>query len=119
MPEHTPAPWWDESGVAHAKAPNWTEEVHACVHPIANQNGEEGDCAHACLCVNSHDALVKKLEQVVLWLERGAANAFKLAENCQFPKLAAAWTADGKNYRAMAADIRKTLALAEQEKTGG
>jgi len=29
----TPGPWWNESGVIHAKDPKrWTPEVHSCVH---------------------------------------------------------------------------------------
>ena len=28
----TDGPWWDESGVIHAKAPHWTPEVHSCDH---------------------------------------------------------------------------------------
>lgn len=51
--KHTPEPWWDESGVAHAKGPSWTEENHSCVHPIANQNGTLNDCERAVACVNA------------------------------------------------------------------
>jgi len=29
----TPGPWWNESGVIHAKGPAWTPENHSCVHP--------------------------------------------------------------------------------------
>lgn len=32
MSKHTPSPWWGESGVIHAKGPNWTPESHSCVH---------------------------------------------------------------------------------------
>ena len=58
----TPRPWWDESGCAHAKAPTWTPTMHACVHPIANQNGQPDDCAWACHCVNVHGVLVAALK---------------------------------------------------------
>ena len=55
--KHTPEPWWDESGVAHAKAPEWTPDHHSCVHPIAEGNSEEGDCARACACVNACEGM--------------------------------------------------------------
>lgn len=25
-------PWWNESGIIHAKGPKWTPESHSCVH---------------------------------------------------------------------------------------
>jgi hypothetical protein len=27
--------WWIESGVVHARGPDWTEENHSCVHPFS------------------------------------------------------------------------------------
>lgn len=44
--KHTPTPWWNESGVIHAQAADWTPEEHNCCHPAyANQNidPEDGD----------------------------------------------------------------------------
>jgi len=37
MNEHTPGPWWDESGIIHAKSAEWTAENHSCVHIAAVQ----------------------------------------------------------------------------------
>jgi len=51
--KHTPEPWWDESGTAHAKAAHWTPEHHACVHPIYAGNGTSDDVYRACECVNA------------------------------------------------------------------
>jgi hypothetical protein len=32
----TPEPWWNESGVLHAKNPGvWTEDNQSCIHPAA------------------------------------------------------------------------------------
>lgn len=63
--EHTPTPWWNESGVIHAKAADWTPELHSCCHPAsANQNidPEDGDAeANAEFIVracNSHEQLL-------------------------------------------------------------
>ena len=39
---HTPGPWWNESGVIHAKGPNWTEDNHSCVH-LATVHSSEDD----------------------------------------------------------------------------
>ena len=44
MTEHTPGPWWDESGVIHAKGPRWTPEDHSCVH-VASHIENEADGA--------------------------------------------------------------------------
>jgi len=30
--EATPGEWWNESEIIHAKADNWTEEIHRCDH---------------------------------------------------------------------------------------
>ncbi len=39
----SPGPWWNESGVLHAKAPNWTPEVHSCCHPARAETEEDAD----------------------------------------------------------------------------
>lgn len=39
----TPGPWWNESCVLHCKAPEWTDEVHACDHPVKTERDEDGD----------------------------------------------------------------------------
>lgn len=53
MSKHTPEPWWDEAGVAHAKGPDWTEDNHSCVHPITGGYGTDDDVPRAIACVNA------------------------------------------------------------------
>ncbi len=69
--KHTPTPWWNESGVIHAKGPNWTEESHSCVH-VARVDEEDEDSQDAEFIVraaNAHDSLVEALEAVTELLE--------------------------------------------------
>ena len=81
-PKHTPEPWWDESGVAHAKAPDWTENNHACVHPICEGNGMAGDIPRACACVNGCEGInpeaVKELLEALDRLAREVAGCWGL-----------------------------------------
>lgn len=75
--EHTPMPWWNESGVIHAKAVDWTPQEHRCCHPAsANQNidPEDGDpeanaefIVRAC---NSHDNLLAACKESCAMLAR-------------------------------------------------
>ncbi len=39
----TPGEWWNESGVVHAKAPNWTPECHRCCHPAYCESEEDAE----------------------------------------------------------------------------
>ena len=58
----TPGPWWDESGTAHAKGPEWCEADHSCVHPIRCGNGTEYDSALACHWYNHGPKLLAALK---------------------------------------------------------
>jgi hypothetical protein len=39
----TPGPWWNESGVIHAKAPDWTPECHSCCHPVRCDEDDDAE----------------------------------------------------------------------------
>ena len=92
---HTPEPWWDETGVAHARGPEWTEENHSCVHPISNGNGNRNDCAHACECVTACTGinpvavpkLLKACDAALAFAVKGCLCNYK--GTCAFCKLAA------------------------------
>jgi hypothetical protein len=43
----TRGPWWNESGVLHCKAPNWTPEVHRCIHPGSFEEEDDAEFAAA------------------------------------------------------------------------
>lgn len=58
----TPTPWWDESGIIHAKGPEWTPECHSCIHVAKiGDDAVPDDAAFIVLAVNNHDALVAAL----------------------------------------------------------
>jgi|SRR5215472_11336283 len=68
--EATPRPWWNESHVLHAKAPDWTEDNHACVHPaatsLANENYFE-DAEFIAAAVNALPDLLKMARAAQEW----------------------------------------------------
>ncbi len=64
---HTPGPWWNELGVIHAKAPNWTEDNHATCHPAIcyGRAGREA-LANGDLCAAALDLLA--VAEAVEWV---------------------------------------------------
>jgi hypothetical protein len=46
-PKFTPGPWWNESGVIHAKDKHWTPESHSCCHPASVQDVDSWDESEA------------------------------------------------------------------------
>lgn len=68
----TPTPWWDESGIIHAKGPEWTPECHSCIHVAKiGDDAAPDDAAFIVLAVNNHDALVASLKIFVHAHETG------------------------------------------------
>lgn len=57
----TPGPWWNESGVVHAKGPQWTPENHSCVHPL---NGEWEDAEFAAAARTGWPAALDEIERL-------------------------------------------------------
>ena len=57
-------PWWNESCVIHAKAPEWTDECHRCVHPAHAELEDDAD-----LIAESRNALPALLDDVERLME--------------------------------------------------
>ncbi len=57
----TGGPWWNESGVVHAKHPTrWTPAVHSCVHPCSVE--EPADANFITTTRNVHSRVCDVLE---------------------------------------------------------
>ena len=86
---HTPGPWWNESGVIHARGPHWTEKNHNCVHlgtvyfPDGVSLGTGYD--NASLMAAAPD-LLAALEEV---MDLYAANALVVAGHQEWSRLQA------------------------------
>ena len=58
---------------------------------------------------NENKGLADALEKITVWMERQADHDEREGKNCRFESLAKAYSADCKNYRAMAKQARAAL----------